>query len=162
MKTVKPVTPEERLNLAAFAFILQDYAAVDPLAGAVFSDKTLPLIYRQLAATQLIRTQIVSPNQSPKWKEAVEFLLTTAPELRRTILTELLDRPYAESLRTRFPPVAKTPDLNTLLKTDRKAALESVLRKLENAEPLINTRGVYTGGNAMGASYVRSDWYGRA
>ena len=143
MKTVKPVTPEERLNLAAFAFILQDYAAVDPLAGAVFSDKNLPLIYRQLAATQLIRTQIVSPNQSPKWKEAVEFLLTTAPELRRTILTELLDRPYAESLRTRFPPVAKTPDLNTLLKTDRKAALESVLRKLENAEPLINTRGVY-------------------
>lgn len=143
MKTVKPVTPEERLNLAALAFILQDYAAVDPLAGAVFSDKTLPLIYRQLAATQLIRTQIVSPNQSPKWKESVEFLLTTAPELRRTILTELLDRPYAESLRTRFPPVAETPDLNTLLKTDRKAALESVLRKLENAEPLINTRGVY-------------------
>ena len=143
MKTVKPVTPEERLNLAAFAFFLQDYAAVDPLAGAVFSDKTLPLIYRQLAATQLIRTQIVSPNQSPKWKEAVEFLLTTAPELRRTILTELLDRPYAESLRTRFPPVAETPDLNTLLKTDRKATLESVLRKLENAEPLINTRGIY-------------------
>ena len=143
MKTVKPVTPEERLNLAAFAFILQDYAAVDPLAGAVFSDKTLPLIYRQLAATQLIRIQTAFRNQSPKWKEAVEFLLTTAPELRRTILTELLDRPYAESLRTRFPPVAKTPDLNTLLKTDRKAALESVLRKLENAEPLINTRGVY-------------------
>ena len=143
MKTVKPVTPEERLNLAAFAFILQDYAAVDPLAGAVFSDKTLPLIYRQLAATQLIRTQIVSPNQSPKWKESVEFLLTTAPELRRTILTELLDRPYAESLRKRFPAVAETPDLNTLLKTDRKAALESVLRKLENAEPLINTRGIY-------------------
>lgn len=144
MKTVKPVTPEERLNLAAFAFILQDYAAVDPLAGAVFSDKTLPLIYRQLAATQLIRIQTAFRNQSPKWKEAVEFLLTTAPELRTSILIELLDRrQYVESLRKRFPAVAETPDLNTLLNTDRKAALESVLRKLENAEPLINTRGVY-------------------
>ena len=144
MKTVKPVTPEERLNLAAFAFILHDYAAVNSLAEAVFSDKTLPLIYRQLAATQLIRIQTAFRNQSPKWKEAVEFLLTTAPELRTSILIELREqRPYAESLRKRFPPVAKTPALNTLLNTDRKAALESVLRELENAEPLINTRGVY-------------------
>lgn len=144
MKTVKPVTPEERLNLAAFAFILHDYAAVNSLAEAVFSDKTLPLIYRQLAATQLIRIQTAFRTQSPKWKEAVEFLLTTAPELRTSILIELREqRPYAESLRKRFPPVAKTPALNTLLNTDRKAALESVLRELENAEPLINTRGVY-------------------